>query len=63
MNTRAARATRTRFNVGALVYPATMALALLSPWAMLAVHGLLAVYYAFNQLTVPGNDPGPAVSR
>ncbi|GAA2135920.1 hypothetical protein GCM10009760_15010 [Kitasatospora kazusensis] len=57
IDTRAARATRTRFNVGALAYPATMALALLSPWAMLAVHALLAVYYAFNQLTIPGGEP------
>jgi uncharacterized membrane protein len=52
----AARTTRTRFNLGAVVYPATIGLALISPWAMLVVHGLLAVYYAFNQLAIPGSE-------
>lgn len=52
----AARATRIRFSLGALVYPATVGLALISAWAMLAVHGLLAVYYAFNQLAIPGSE-------
>lgn len=56
VDTDAARATRLRFGLGTLVYPATVGLALVSPWAMLAVHGLLAVYYAFNQLAVPGSD-------
>jgi uncharacterized membrane protein len=60
--TEAARATRLRFNLGSLVYPATIGLALISPWAMLIVHGLLAVYYAFNHLAIPENEPAePAV--
>ena len=61
----AARATRTRFSLGTLVYPATVGLALLSPWAMLAVHGLLAVYYAFNHLAIPDSEqaePGGRVA-
>ena len=49
----AARATRLRFGVGSLGYPVTVVLALFVPWAMLCLHGLLAVYYAFNQLAVP----------
>jgi uncharacterized membrane protein len=49
----AARSTRVRFNLGSLGYPVTVVLALFAPWAMLALHGLLAVYYAFNQLSVP----------
>ena len=58
----AARATRIRFSLGAVAYPATVALALVSPTAMLAVHGLMAVYYAFNHLAVPSRErlPTPA---
>jgi len=53
----AAHATRLRFSLGTLAYPATVALALVSPTAMLAAHGLLAVYYAFNHLALPDRDP------
>lgn len=49
----AARAARWRFEVGMVVYPLTVGLAFLSAPAALAVHGLLAVYYAFNQVKVP----------
>ena len=40
-----------RFSIGGLCYLATIALAYLSPVAMLASHALLAVYYSFDQLT------------
>ena len=49
----AARATRTRFALGTMVYPVTVGLAFVSAPLTLAVHGLLAVYYAFNQVPVP----------
>ncbi|KRV46566.1 hypothetical protein AQ490_11840 [Wenjunlia vitaminophila] len=53
----AARATRVRFSIGAVAYPATVGLALLSPLAMLVMHGATAVYYAFNHLSVPDEEP------
>jgi uncharacterized membrane protein len=53
----AARAARWRFEVGLVVYPLTVALAFLSAPAALGIHGLLALYYAFNQLQVPLLDP------
>ncbi|NUS09851.1 MAG: DUF1211 domain-containing protein [Streptomyces sp.] len=49
----AARATRARFALGSVAYPITVALAFVSAPLTLAVHGLLAVYYAFNQVPVP----------
>jgi uncharacterized membrane protein len=49
----AARATRARFALGSVAYPITVGLAFVSAPLTLAVHGLLAVYYAFNQVPVP----------
>ncbi|MFB8001181.1 TMEM175 family protein [Nocardia sp. NPDC056000] len=49
----AARGTRLRFGLGLLIYPCTVALAFLSAPLTLALHGLLAVYYALNQIPVP----------
>ena len=49
----AARATRARFALGTVVYPITVGLAFVSAPLTLAVHGLLAVYYAFNQVPIP----------
>ncbi|WP_306323944.1 MULTISPECIES: TMEM175 family protein [unclassified Streptomyces] len=48
-----ARATRARFALGSLGYPATVALAFVSAPGTLAAHGVLAVYYGFNQVQVP----------
>jgi uncharacterized membrane protein len=48
-----ARATRGRFALGLIVYPVTVALAFLSAPLTLAVHGVLAVYYGFNQVAIP----------
>jgi uncharacterized membrane protein len=57
----AAKATRTRFALGSVAYPVTVGLAFVSAPLTLAVHGLLAVYYAFNQVPVPiKGDAGPA---
>ena len=47
------RRTRVRFAVGSVVYPILVGLSFLSAAVTLALHGLLAVYYAFNQLKVP----------
>ena len=49
----AARATRARFALGSVAYPVTVGLAFVSAPLTLAVHGALAVYYAFNQVPVP----------
>jgi len=49
----AAKGTRVRFAVGSVVYPILVGLSFLSAAVTLALHGLLAVYYAFNQLRVP----------
>jgi uncharacterized membrane protein len=48
-----ARATRGRFALGLVVYPLTVVLALISAPLTLAVHGILAIYYAFNQVAIP----------
>ncbi|WP_277440677.1 hypothetical protein [Streptomyces sp. SPB162] len=58
----AARATRRRFAVGSVVYPTTVGLAFLSAPLTPAVHGLLAVYYAFHQVPVPTREQAPVVA-
>jgi TMEM175 potassium channel family protein len=52
----AARATRLRFALGSLAYPVTVGLAFVSAPLTLAAHGLIALYYAFNQVPVPTRD-------
>jgi uncharacterized membrane protein len=52
----AARATRARFALGSLAYPATVGLAFVSAPLTLAAHGLIALYYAFNQVPVPTRE-------
>ena len=47
-----ARAGRGRFAIGVLVYAATVGLAFLHAKLTLAVHGLIAIYYVFDQLSV-----------
>lgn len=51
-----ARRTRLRFALGSLAYPITVGLAFISAPVTLLLHGLLAVYYAFNQVPVPTKD-------
>jgi uncharacterized membrane protein len=53
VDTAAARATRARFALGSLGYPLTVGLAFVSAPLTLAAHGLLALYYGFNQVPVP----------
>ncbi|MGW2489059.1 TMEM175 family protein [Streptomyces sp. NPDC001606] len=63
VDTAAARATRARFALGSLGYPLTVALSFVSAPLTLAAHGLLAVYYGFNQIAVPTHgDSGPDAS-
>ncbi|MEV6103707.1 TMEM175 family protein [Streptomyces sp. NPDC051940] len=57
VDTAAARRMRTRFALGSIGYPVTVGLAFVSAPLTLAVHGLLALYYAFNQLPVPEKQP------
>ena len=49
----AARRTQLRFALGSLVYPVLVGLSFVSAVVTLALHGLIALYYAFNQLPVP----------
>lgn len=58
----AARATRKRFGLGSVVYPVLLGLSFVSAPLTLALHGVMAVYYAFNQVPVPavdGRQPDP----
>ncbi|MFD4501444.1 TMEM175 family protein [Streptomyces sp. NPDC058457] len=57
----AARATRLRFALGSLGYPVTVGLAFVSAPLTLTAHGLLALYYGFNQVPVPTRQD-PATS-
>ncbi|HTY72548.1 MAG TPA: TMEM175 family protein [Actinomycetes bacterium] len=56
----AASASLHRFSLGLLVYPLTVLLAFVVPIATMAVHGVIAVYYAFNQLSIPRSGAAPA---
>ncbi len=51
-----ARAMRLKFGLGLAVYPLAVALAFVSAPATLALHGLLAVYYAANPIWIPSID-------
>jgi uncharacterized membrane protein len=52
----AARASIPRFALGLIVYPVTVGLAFISPRLTLAIFGALAVYYAFNHVSIPQID-------
>jgi uncharacterized membrane protein len=47
------RAARFRFMLGLGVYLSALAVSLVAPVAALTLHGAMAVYYAFDQATVP----------
>ena len=51
-----ARATRVRFGLGLAAYPVTVGLAYVSAPLTLALHGGLAIYYAFNQVWIPRTE-------
>ncbi|MEU3844299.1 TMEM175 family protein [Streptomyces sp. NPDC028635] len=57
------RAALGRFGVGGVCYLATLALAYVSPVAMLATHAVLAVYYCFDQLAPLRRSPSKGGSR
>ena len=48
-----AKGTRARFALGTVVYPILMALSFVNALLTLALHGVVAIYYAFNQLHIP----------
>jgi uncharacterized membrane protein len=52
----AARATRLRFALGCAVYPVLFGLAFVSAPLTLVLHGVMAVYYAFNQVPIPTRE-------
>lgn len=58
-----AKRTRARFALGTVVYPILMALSFVNALLTLALHGVVAIYYAFNQLHVPTKpDAGSAAA-
>jgi uncharacterized membrane protein len=59
----AARAMLPLFLVGSLVYPALVGVSFLSALAAVVLHGVMAVYYAFNQLAVPRREAEAGVGR
>jgi hypothetical protein len=52
-----AKETRVRFALGTVVYPILVGLSFVNALVTLALHGIVAIYYAFNQLHVP-TKPG-----
>ncbi|MEY9837309.1 TMEM175 family protein [Streptacidiphilus sp. EB103A] len=48
-----AKATRVRFALGTVVYPILVGFSFVNALLTLALHGVVAIYYAFNQLHVP----------
>jgi len=59
---RIVRAARLRFMVGLVVYLVALALAWVSAPASLVLSGLMALYYAFDQASVPA-EPAPGDQR
>ena len=60
MSPEAIRAARRRFAFGIFVYLFALGLSFLAPWAALALHGVVALYYMFDQASVPaGEEPAP----
>jgi uncharacterized membrane protein len=53
------RAARLRFMVGSIAYSTALVLAFVRPLLALAVHGVTALYYAFDQASVPAGLHGP----
>jgi uncharacterized membrane protein len=53
-----ARGTRLRFGLGAVAYPVALGLAFVSASLTLIAHGLIAAYYAANQLAIPLREVG-----
>jgi TMEM175 potassium channel family protein len=56
----ASRAALRRFGVGNVFYLATIGLSFISAIATLAVHGVLAIYYCFDQLPITRHASGMA---
>lgn len=58
-----ARATRLRFGLGSIAYPITLLIAVFSAPLALFAHGVIALYYAANQIPIPVvDDDGDEVS-
>ena len=47
---RSLRSVIPRFGLGLVTYAVSIALAFISPWLVVAIYGLTAIYYAFNQI-------------
>ena len=57
VNIVAVRATVPRYSLGLLVYAASIGLAFVNAWFVIALYALSAIYYAFNQLTWSADEP------
>jgi uncharacterized membrane protein len=57
VNIVAVRATVPRYSLGLIVYAASIGLAFVNAWFVIALYALSAVYYAFNQLTWSADEP------
>jgi uncharacterized membrane protein len=53
----ASRAALRRFGLGTVVYLGTVGLSFASALATLSVHGVIALYYCFDQLATPHSNP------
>jgi uncharacterized membrane protein len=58
---RAAQRMTPRFAVGLFVYAASILVALISPFLVLPMYALIAIYYAFEQLPVPMKSVNPTL--
>jgi ABC-type Fe3+ transport system permease subunit len=50
------RAARWRFGIGNLFYVVALGVSFVAPYVALALHGLLALYYLFDQATLPAAE-------
>jgi uncharacterized membrane protein len=55
------KAARWRFGIGTLVYVVALGVSFLAPYVALGLHGLVALYYLFDQASVPAGTPTAAL--
>ena len=53
-----ARATRLRFGLGSIAYPVALVISFFSAPLALVAHGVIALYYAANQIPIPVTNDG-----
>jgi TMEM175 potassium channel family protein len=53
------KAARIRFGIGVLFYVLALGLSFLAPYVALTLHGVMALYYLFDQASVAATEPAP----